>query len=64
MISRILKLFRIININLSSNVTLIINCFHREKVIEKEMFKRVNDCSAYLGNMTIKLIIFCASNIP
>jgi hypothetical protein len=36
----------------------------REKTIEKEVYKRIDEQSVCLGQITFKIIVFCASNIP
>jgi hypothetical protein len=36
----------------------------KEKLIEKEMNKKINNVSAFLGTLKFKLIQFCSKNIP
>lgn len=39
-------------------------CYVRERVVEKEMYKLVQNTSAYLGNIQFKLIQFGSDNMP
>jgi hypothetical protein len=36
----------------------------KEKSLEKDVFKRINGVSVCLGQISFKIIILCASNIP